>query len=164
MANYNYIPPTKPSSKLFDVAKWFLRKEVMNQRKLQKLCYYAQAWHYALLGTPFFEGEFEAWVHGPVSRELWNCFRDQGYWDIQPEDLDIVEVGLSQDDISFLEDVWATYGKYNSYQLEKLSHSEKPWIIAREGIENNMPSKNIISPREMADYYYSLRQGDGIGE
>lgn len=29
---------------LCEVAEWFLRKEPMTHKKLQKLCYYAQAW------------------------------------------------------------------------------------------------------------------------
>ena len=35
---------------VFDIANWFLLKEEMTQKKLQKLCYYAQAWCYALKG------------------------------------------------------------------------------------------------------------------
>lgn len=33
---------------VFDVANWFLAHETMMHKKLQKLCYYAQAWFYAL--------------------------------------------------------------------------------------------------------------------
>ena len=101
MASFEYVPIGKPHSKLFDVAKWFLQKESMNQRKLQKLCYYAQAWHYALCGTPLFDADFEAWVHGPVNRDIWNYFRDQGYWDIEPSELDIIEVGQKNRILSF---------------------------------------------------------------
>ncbi len=34
---------------IFDVADWFLSKEAMPHKKLQKLCYYYKAWGLALL-------------------------------------------------------------------------------------------------------------------
>lgn len=43
--------------------------------KLQKLLYYIQAWSLAIRGRIFFEGEFQAWVHGPVSPTLYNRFK-----------------------------------------------------------------------------------------
>ena len=33
---------------VLDVANWVLTHEAMTHKKLQKLCYYAQAWYYAL--------------------------------------------------------------------------------------------------------------------
>ena len=38
----------------------------MTNLRLQKLLFYAQAWHLALTNRPLFEEDFEAWVHGPV--------------------------------------------------------------------------------------------------
>jgi uncharacterized phage-associated protein len=52
------------------IAQWFLCKESMTHKKLQKLCYYAQAWNLALHNSELFEDRFEAWVHGPVSPVL----------------------------------------------------------------------------------------------
>ena len=34
--------------------------------KVQKLLYYIQAWSLSILDKPLFDGDFEAWVHGPV--------------------------------------------------------------------------------------------------
>ena len=40
---------------VFDVAKYILsQKGSMSTWKLQKLCYYAQAWHYTWTEKPFF--------------------------------------------------------------------------------------------------------------
>lgn len=47
----------------------------LNLPKLQKLVYYAQAWFFAFYGAPLFTSTFEAWIHGPVSRELHERFR-----------------------------------------------------------------------------------------
>ncbi|MGH7271172.1 MAG: Panacea domain-containing protein [Polyangiaceae bacterium] len=48
----------------------------LNLLKLQKLVYYCQAWHLANEGHPLFDGKFQAWVHGPVSRRLYDRFRN----------------------------------------------------------------------------------------
>ena len=64
---------------IFDIANWFLNKNNMTQKKLQKLCYYAQAWYYALKDKRLMRSDFQAWVHGPVSPALYERFRDFGY-------------------------------------------------------------------------------------
>ena len=46
--------------------------------KLQKLLYYVQAWSYGINKKPMFDGEFEAWIHGPVNREIYNRFKYSG--------------------------------------------------------------------------------------
>lgn len=38
--------------------------------KLQKLCYYAQAWLLVWDEAPLFDEEFEAWANGPICRVL----------------------------------------------------------------------------------------------
>ena len=60
---------------VFDIANWFLEKQSMTHKKLQKMCYYAQAWSYALKNRPIMDAEFEAWVHGPVCRELYEKYK-----------------------------------------------------------------------------------------
>lgn len=51
-----------------------LRKErlplIVWSKKLQKLCYYAQAWAYALKGYRLEDTDYQAWVHGPFSPAL----------------------------------------------------------------------------------------------
>ena len=61
---------------VFDIANWFLSKEPMTQKKLQKLCYYAQAWCYALNNYRLMDTVFEAWIHGPVSPPLYDKFKN----------------------------------------------------------------------------------------
>ncbi|MDB6118895.1 MAG: putative prophage protein, partial [Verrucomicrobiaceae bacterium] len=68
-----------------DVAKYFLSKadadeagDVISNLKLQKLLYYAQGFHLALTGAPLFEEDIQAWVHGPVVREVWQAFNQYG--------------------------------------------------------------------------------------
>ena len=44
--------------------------------KLQKLLYYVQAWFLGIEGKRFLNTSFEAWVHGPVSRDVFDRFKD----------------------------------------------------------------------------------------
>ena len=58
---------------IFDVSEWFLSKESMTPKKLQKLSYYFEAWCHALFNRSLInDTRFEAWIHGPVSPELYS--------------------------------------------------------------------------------------------
>jgi uncharacterized phage-associated protein len=54
--------------------------------KLQKLCYYCQAWHLAKSGQPLFKEDFARWDYGPVCRELFSQHRKMLY--ITESDID----------------------------------------------------------------------------
>ena len=67
---------------VFDVANWFLSKESMTPKKLQKLVYYAYSWYLTLvneskddLTAKLFTSRLEAWVHGPVFPELYQKYK-----------------------------------------------------------------------------------------
>ena len=42
----------------------------IDQLKLQKLLFYAHAWHLAIKKAPLFDEDFEAWPWGPVVRDI----------------------------------------------------------------------------------------------
>ena len=50
--------------------------EYLNNLKLHKLLYYVQAWHLAFYGERLFDGGFQAWIHGPVNREIYDRFKE----------------------------------------------------------------------------------------
>lgn len=151
--------------KIFDIANWFLKKEAMDQKKVQKLCYYAQAWSLALFNTPLINCKFEAWAHGPVCRELRNELHEYTYYDIPCDALKSKSNDItSRDDIEFMDRVWKTYKDFSGYQLEVLTHKERPWIVARGDTPELQRCTTEISETEMRDYYSSLYSGDGIGE
>lgn len=143
---------------IFDVANWFLSKGEMTHKKLQKLCYYAQAWCYALRGYRLADTDYEAWVHGPVSPVLWEKFKSFGYDTIRIKGN--CNNSLDEDDIKLLEDVWDTYGDNTGNALETLTHRELPWIEARRGYEPDERCTVVISPSTMASYYKSIYSGD----
>lgn len=94
----------------------------MTHKKLQKLCYYAYAWNLALKGEKLFKERFQAWVHGPVSPQLYKKYREHGWQTIPPDDAPL----LQNDVIEVLETVYETYGEFTGDELESLTHSELP--------------------------------------
>lgn len=149
---------------VFDIANWFLKKQAMEHKKLQKLCYYAQAWYYTFNERRLIDGNFEGWVHGPVNRRLWNALSKYGYLLVPSNEFDkrakCIELSIND----FLERVWATYGKFTGGQLEALTHTESPWINSRSGLDPQAPGTTSILLSDMKKYYSSLISADGIGE
>ncbi len=147
-----------------DVANWFLlKRNHMTNKKIQKLCYYAQAWSLAKLGYSIAtNASFEAWVHGPVSPALYKIFKQFGWKELKIEESDIeavkerVESVFNEEQKSVLESVWITYGEYSADELEQLTHSEKPWLEQREGLSKFESSHRVISEETMKDYYQSI--------
>lgn len=142
-----------------DVARWFLSKNSMTHKKLQKLCYYAQAWYCALYdGSPLFEDEIQAWIHGPVIPTLYPVYADYKWNDIPQADFD--ESVFDQKVLDILNSVHFTYNKFNGDQLEMLSHSEDPWIKARGDLEEWEVCTNPIKIEDMVKYYRKLYEQD----
>jgi len=143
-------------------------KGPMSHLKLQKLLYYIQAWHLAILGKPIIEDEFEAWLHGPVSRKVWDTYKDAS---VLYNQLSIggserdgvfqeVKKSLSEDQLELLDDVLSQYGDKSAYYLESLTHSEDPWLNARKGLGAEDACEVVIKKEEMKKYF-EARLGEG---
>lgn len=137
------------------VADWFIRfahevGDTITNLKLQKLVYYAQAWFLALTGERLVPAEFQAWVHGPVCYPLYQRFRGHGWAPILDE---VAEPGLPRNVESHLREIMEVYGGFSAWDLERLTHSEAPWLNARDGVAPGEPSCNVISDHDMRRFY-----------
>lgn len=144
-----------------DVADWFLLKGNMSNKKIQKLCYYAEAWSLVLLNQDIARrSDFEAWVHGPVSKVLYDEFKEFGWRELTIINPDVVKDRLASlftnEQLDVLESVWDTYGEYGADQLEALTHTEKPWLEQRKGLGKFQSSTRKISKKTMKTYYQSI--------
>jgi len=142
------------------VADYFLAlanevEEPLTNMKLNKLVYYAQAWHLAIFSTPLFTDEIEAWVHGPVVRSVYDLYRRFKWTPInietQPSEKIRQQFGSDQQDI--LDDIVEIYFPDTAYALEQLTRSEDPWIFARVGLAPYEASTNVITWESMKTYY-----------
>jgi len=122
--------------------------------KLQKLCYYAQAWHLTLRKAPMFGDRIEAWAHGPVVPRLYRRFKNFKWACISPEHASSDPfTDLHSTDISFLETVWKRYGSLTGKQLEILTHREAPWKKAYGNRPLGSLCTEEITHDAMVSYY-----------
>jgi len=144
----------------FSVADYLLsyvkeRKSGVDNLKLQKLLYYAQAWHLGLYDSPLFEEDFQAWIHGPVIPDLYDKYADFGWQDID----DIKSVrglelsSLSSEDKDFLNEVVQEYLDCDDYELEQMIRVEVPWNKTRDNLAPDEPSHKVIKKEWIKEYY-----------
>lgn len=138
----------------------------MSHLKLQKLLYYCQAYHLANFKTVLFEEEFEAWVHGPVCRNVYDIIKGKSilYSDVTYSEYDFdSEIKLkdvvSSDQFNLLNDVLLPLSSWSGSELETATHNEAPWIIARGEKKPNDNCSEIISKDEMLKYYTNELNG-----
>ena len=140
---------------IFDVSKYILEKQgKMSTMKLQKLCYYCQAWSLVWDDAPLFEEDFHAWANGPVCRELF--FKTQGKYSVSASDEDGNSKELTTSQIETIDIVLEHYASHDAQWLSQLTHLEKPWNQARIGVPAGAGSDNIITKESMAEYYSGL--------
>lgn len=150
-----------------EIAQYFLSfgestGDLLTNLKVQKLIYYVQAWNLAVNKESLFDDDFEAWVHGPVIRSLYDSFKSFGSKPI------ILELGenyceefyarLNDKTKVIFDDVIEVYFPETAYKLEQMTHNELPWQKARDGLPPYEPSNNIIQKQWMLDYYSSKIQ------
>jgi uncharacterized phage-associated protein len=131
----------------------------LNLLKLQKLVYYAEAWFQAFYDRPLTGGAFQAWVHGPVSRALYDRFRDDrslysavDEMDVRPTfDLNAIDL----DERRHVDAVLEVYGSFTGSQLEEMTHNEEPWLQARGDRRPSERCEAVIDPVIMGRYYRS---------
>ena len=141
---------------VYDTAKYILKcAGTMSAWRLQKLCYYAQAWSLAWTERELFSEDFEAWSNGPVCPEL---FREhKGLFMVRYEDIMKGNPeALTDDERDTIDIVLRDYGGMSPYELRELSHSEAPYKDARGDLPDGAPSSRIITKSAMGNYYGSL--------
>lgn len=140
---------------VIDVAEHILAQQgSMTAMKLQKLVYYAKAWHAVWDEEELYPEKIEAWANGPVVPSLYarhrGCFKvGPGHFTDQPAPLDD---GAAESVASVLE----FYGDKNPQYLSELTHGEAPWIDAREGLESHERGNREITLEAMVEYYSAL--------
>ncbi|EDX86743.1 hypothetical protein S7335_4449 [Synechococcus sp. PCC 7335] len=138
----------------FDIADYFIwlaneTGSFISNLKLQKLVYYAQAWHIALYDDPLFAEDFQAWVHGPVIPSLYQKYKTFGWQPI----LEDADPKLPEDVFQFLDEVAEEYFACDAYELEQMTHAEAPWDWARGDLPSDASSNEVIKKEWMKEYY-----------
>ena len=150
---YSFINNCSMPANVYTLAKAFLSISSMTHKKLQKLCYYAKAWHLALYDENLISEQFQAWVHGAVQPALYSSYKKYGF-DIIP--MEESKTGIPEAFISFANEIYQAYGHLTGDQLEAINHTEEPWLKARVGYKPWEKCTNEISEEDMKLYYRSM--------
>ncbi len=137
-----------------DVAKYVLaRTGPISTMTLQKLVYYCNAWSLAWFHKTLFPQDFEAWKHGPVCKELFDCHK--GKFVISKEDVNS-QHELSNSEKRLIDDILSVYADEDPEWLSELTHYEAPWKEARGDLPLNASSNRRIDPALIEEYYSSF--------
>lgn len=140
---------------VFDVAEYILNKlQTTTAMKLQKLCYYCQAWSLVWDGKALFDEDFQAWGSGPVCRELYDHYHD-GFV-LKAEDIKGTGYEFSEEELEVMDAVLEYYGDREAFWLHQLTMMEEPWRLARSGVRPGERCTNVISKESMQEYYGGL--------
>ena len=134
---------------IFDVAKYILHTHggEISTMKLQKLCYYAQAWTLVWTKKPLFEEDFLRWDNGPVCRELFN--EHKGRFVISEQDISEKLFSgneFSYKEMEYIEQILDELARHTGAQLSDMTHQEDPWLKT---------AKDEIIDKKAIEKYYS---------
>lgn len=154
------------SEKMLRVIAYIFEKlEEVTPLMLQKLLYFIQGVYSALYGMPIFEEDCRAWLHGPVYPEVYELFRDFKYNPIDDARFALLvgtEASLTKEEKKVIDLVVSTFGMYGGKVLERITHNEEPWMEARKGYGDSIPSSELLPKDRIMKYYTAINQKYGI--
>lgn len=141
---------------VFDVASYILEKTgEISTMKLQKLCYYSQAWSLVWDDALLFPEEIQAWVNGPVVRELFN--EHKGMFSVGSGDIPMGSCeNLTDRQTETIDAVLDAYSGFTGAELSEMTHKDSPWQEARQGVPTMAYCDNVISTDSMAEFYSAI--------
>lgn len=152
-----YNGPTK-KTKINIAVEYLINKcEDITPLALQKSLYYVQGFYYAFYDKYLFSEDCEAWVHGPVYKEIYRKYKDYRFDPIKySTEIDISD--FTSMEIEILDSVVKNFGCYSGKVLEKFTHSESPWLSARNGLTELETSNQIIYKEEIGAYFKRIKE------
>lgn len=123
---------------------------------LEKLLAFSNGVNYALNGNQLIDEECQAWAHGPVYPQIYNKYKKYGY---KPIDNGIFSTHgcliskLAKEEINAIDLVIKTFGLYSPKILERISHSQKPWIEKRIGYQGDEAGREVIDEDSVKSFY-----------
>lgn len=145
------------SDKMLNVISYIFNKlEEITPLTLQKILYFIQGESFVINGREMFLETCEAWVHGPVYPKVYSMFKDFKYNPIDDARFAILkakENNLNDKECQTIDLVIKTFGEYSGKALEKITHNEDPWKIARKGYEDTISLNEVISLGSIKKYY-----------
>jgi uncharacterized phage-associated protein len=121
---------------------------------IQKVLYFINGFAKKFLSKKIFKENSEAWIHGPVYRDLYLAFCT--YYKNSIDINDLVknkEIDLTKDEKEYIDKILPYFSNYSGSALRNMSHLTDPWIKAREGFVNDDYSDRIIEEKDIDEYF-----------
>ena len=141
-------------SKLYDSTLYIIKKiGEITPLALQKILYFAQCFSNKFLKKYLFDDTAEAWIYGPVYKDIYDSLSYYKYELINYDELlKDYDFNLSEEEIGYLDVIIKYFGCYSAYILREMSHLTNPWINAREGLDKEEYSSRTIELNSIDEY------------
>lgn len=151
----NALPAIVVARRILDLR----REQVTTQIQVQKLVYLCHGWMLGLRGEPLIREQVEAWIYGPVIREIYDeysCFGNAPIEIFDHADLKAEFKSISDDQDKLIRQVVESYGQFDAFHLSALTHREgTPWHkIKFNGKVNG--HETVIPNDDIKAYYMGL--------
>lgn len=150
---------------LLTISYIFEQMQEVTPLALQKLLYFIQGIYLVSYGKPLYKEDCMAWVHGPVYENVYDLFRDFKYNPIDDNRFVIFKSRfdeLTDQEKNVIDLVVNSFGSYSGKVLEKITHSEAPWISARIDYEPLQSSRELIEKDSIRQYFKKVSETYGI--
>ncbi|WP_375317800.1 Panacea domain-containing protein [Spiroplasma endosymbiont of Virgichneumon dumeticola] len=144
------------NDELFSITKYLIEKyKIMFSVKLQKVLYFLYLKYLKETGKKLFNDEFEAWVYGPVIPKIFNYIRENGFNFTEYYDNEKIWIIKNLDKDSkkeFIDNNIKKIIKFTTEELVNMSHDTEPFLKARNGLKDDIPSHNKLEFKKMKDF------------
>ncbi|MBU3110994.1 type II toxin-antitoxin system antitoxin SocA domain-containing protein [Clostridium lacusfryxellense] len=123
---------------------------------LQKLLYYVQGFYYAFMNRFIFEENCEAWVHGPVYKNVYIKYREYCFDRIECDDL-TDDITLSGSEKTIIDSVIKNLSGYSGKTLEAFTHLETPWLVTRGDLPTSVNTDREIDRELIGSYFTDVK-------
>jgi len=144
--------------KISDVVSYLLFQcEDITPLALQKILYYVQGFYFAFYDDFIFQSNCEAWVHGPVYKEIYEKYKEYKYNPISTEN-GKTEKPLSEYEKAVIHSVVKNLSCYSGKVLEMFTHAERPWLLTRGDILADAPTSRIVEKDVIGKYFKDVKE------
>jgi len=125
--------------------------DLITNLKMQKLLYYAQAWHLVYFKKPLFREAIQAWEFGPVVPKVYTEFKKFGYKPIKYDNTGKEKAPFTKQQLEYLTTCYDTFIKFSAHELVNMVHNEAPWKLTF-----NKKPYSVIDHQVMKVFYSKL--------
>lgn len=130
----------------------------LTQIEVQKLLFFVEGWHLAMVGEPLFEEDFRAWANGPVIPSVYDRLKRYSSKVIPRSEIKSLDfIALGGLVLDLISRVFETYKENDPGAMVGLTHLPgTPWVQVRSehGIPKGAPSSEAV-PKSLMKAWFS---------